>query len=170
MENDVVVTKKGQTTIPARLRKKFKMEKGAKLEIVETSEGILLRLKKSTTDIPSTYPQHGASQETKKLLSQLRAKDPRAAYFIALDHVSTEDKTLSFAEPIIANVSFNDNVYWCKNEELGIISASPKLEECVQEFEDEILFLYNEYGKEPDAKLTNDAQKLKQRILRHIKQ
>lgn len=77
---------------------------------------------------------------------------------------------LSFAEPIIANVSFSDNVYSCKNEELGIVAISPKLEECVQDFEDEILFIWKEYGKEDNAKLTSDAKELKERILRRIKQ
>jgi len=46
MENEVVVTKKGQTTIPARLRKKFKIEEGTKLAVVETNEGILFKLKR----------------------------------------------------------------------------------------------------------------------------
>ena len=141
MENEVVVTKKGQTTIPARLRKKFKIEEGTKLEVIETNEGILFRLKTSTKDLTGSYPQFATPQEMKKLLTKLREKDAQAAYFIALDHVSTGDKMLSFAEPIIANVSFNDNVYSCKNEELGIVAISPKLEECIKDFEDEIIHL-----------------------------
>lgn len=106
----------------------------------------------------------------KKILTKLREKDAQAAYFIALDHVTTGDKILSFAEPIIANVSFIDNVYSCQNEGLGIDAISPKLEECIKDFEDEILFIWNEYGKEDNAKLTSDAKELKGKILRHIKQ
>ncbi len=170
MENEVVVTKKGQTTIPARLRKKLKIEEGTKLEVVETNEGILFKLKSSTRDFTGTYPQFASPQEMKKLLTKLREKDAQAAYFIALDHITTGDKMLSFAEPIIANVSFRDNVYSCKNEDLGIVAISPKLEECVKDFEAEILFIWNEYGKEDDAKLTSDAKELKTRILCHIKQ
>ena len=169
MENEVVVTKKGQTTIPARLRKKFKIEEGTKLEVVETSEGILFKLKASKTDFTGTYPQFATAQQMKKLLITLREKDAQAVYFIALDHVCAGAKMLSFTEPIIANVSFSDNVYSCKNDELGIVSISPKLEECIQDFEDEILFIWKEYGKEDNSKLTNDAIELKERILRHIK-
>jgi AbrB family looped-hinge helix DNA binding protein len=169
MENEVVVTKKGQTTIPACLRKKYKIEEGTKLEVVETSEGILFKLQESTKNFADTYPQFAAPQEMKKLLINLREKDDQAAYFIALDHANTGDKMLTFTEPIIANVSFKDNVYYCKNEELCIIAISPKLEECIQDFEDEIFFIWNEYGKENNAKLTNDAKELKERILRHIK-
>ena len=44
MESEVVVTKKGQTTIPAKLRKKFKIEEGTRLEVVETDQGILFNL------------------------------------------------------------------------------------------------------------------------------
>ena len=170
MENEVVVTKKGQTTIPVRLRKKFKIEEGTKLEVVETNEGILFKLKTSPKDFAETCPQFATPQEMKKILTKLREKDAQAEYFIALDHVTTGDKILSFAEPIIANVSFRDNVYSCQNEGLGIVAISPKLEECIKDFEDEILFIWNEYGKEDNAKLTSDAKELKGRILRHIKQ
>ena len=45
MENEVVVTRKGQTTIPAKLRMKYKIEEGARLEVVETEEGILFKPK-----------------------------------------------------------------------------------------------------------------------------
>ena len=71
--------------------------------------------------------------------------------------------------PIIVNVSFRDNVYSCQNKELGIISVSPKLEECVKDFEEEILLIWNEYGKEDSAKLTSDAKDLKAKLLHYIK-
>lgn len=170
MENEVVVTKKGQTTIPARLRKKFKIGKGTKLEVIETNEGILFKLKASTKDFVDACPQFATPQDVKKILTKLREKDAQAAYFIALDHVTTGEKILSFSEPIIANVSFRDNVYSCQNEELGIVATSTKLEECIKDFEDEILFVWNEYGKEDNAKLTSDAKELKGRIIRYMKQ
>lgn len=170
MENEVVVTKKGQNTIPARLRKKFKIEKGTKLEVIETTEGILFKLKAPTKDFTGACPQFATPQDMKKILTKLREKDAQAAYFIALDHVTSGDKIISFAEPIIANVSFRDNVYSCQNEGLGIVAISPKLEECIKDFEDETLFVWNEYGKEEDAKLTSDAKELKGQILRYIKQ
>jgi AbrB family looped-hinge helix DNA binding protein len=170
MENEVVVTKKGQTTIPARLRKKLKIEEGTKLEVVETSEGILFKLKESTGGFTSSHTQFATPQDVKKLLTKLREKDAQAVYFIALDHIALGNKVISFVEPIIANVSFKDNLYSCQNEGLGIVAVSPKLEECIKDFEDEILFIWNEYGKEDNAKLTSDAKELKERILRHIKQ
>lgn len=99
-------------------------------------------------------------------MTKLREKDGQAAYFIALDHVTVGAEMFPLAEPIIANVSLRDDVYFCRNEELGIVAVSPKLEGCVKDFEDEIIFIWNEYGKENDAKLTRDAKELKRSILR----
>ena len=75
MENEVVVTRKGQTTIPARLRKKFKIEEGTKLEVVETEEGILFKPKMSTWDLAGSGSKFATPEEMKKLLDKLREED-----------------------------------------------------------------------------------------------
>ncbi|MGD0495642.1 MAG: AbrB/MazE/SpoVT family DNA-binding domain-containing protein [Candidatus Bathyarchaeia archaeon] len=36
LEHEAVVTRKGQTTIPARLREKYKIEEGTRLQVIET--------------------------------------------------------------------------------------------------------------------------------------
>jgi AbrB family looped-hinge helix DNA binding protein len=75
MESEVVVTKKGQTTIPARLRKKFKIEEGTRLEVIETEEGILFKPKKSFWDLFGTGAPYATVDEVKKELDKLRAED-----------------------------------------------------------------------------------------------
>lgn len=75
METEVVVTKKGQTTIPARLRKKFKIEEGTRLEVVETKEGILFKPKKSIWDMIGAYSKFGTVEEVNKELDKLRHED-----------------------------------------------------------------------------------------------
>jgi AbrB family looped-hinge helix DNA binding protein len=40
---DTVVTSKGQLVIPARIRRRYQIEKGTRVQIQETSLGILLR-------------------------------------------------------------------------------------------------------------------------------
>ena len=75
MESEVVVTKKGQTTIPSRLRKKFKIEEGTRLEVVETDEGILLKPKKTIWDLIGTGSQFATTEEMKKLLDKLREEN-----------------------------------------------------------------------------------------------
>lgn len=69
------MTRKGQTTIPARLRKKFKIEKGTRLEVVETEEGILFKPKLSTWDLAGSGSKFATPEEMKKLLDKLREED-----------------------------------------------------------------------------------------------
>ena len=75
METEIVVKKKGQTTIPARIRKKFKIEEGTRLKVIETDEGILLKPKKSIWDMIGAYSQFGTPEEMKKELDKLRHED-----------------------------------------------------------------------------------------------
>lgn len=75
LENEVVVTRKGQTTIPARLRLKYKIEEGTRLQVIETEEGILFKPKKSTADLAGSGSRHATPKEMKKLLDKLREED-----------------------------------------------------------------------------------------------
>jgi len=75
METELVVRKKGQTTIPARLRKKFNIEEGTRLEVVETREGILLKPVKTIWDLAGAYSQFATPEEMKKILDELREEN-----------------------------------------------------------------------------------------------
>ena len=75
MDSEVVVTKKGQTTIPAKLRKKFKIEEGTRLEVIETAEGILFKPKKSFWDLIGSGASFASVEEVKKELDKLREED-----------------------------------------------------------------------------------------------
>ncbi len=75
MESEVVVTKKGQTTIPARLRKKFKIEEGTRLEVLETDEGILFKPKKTIWDYIGSGASYATVEEVKRDLDKMRAED-----------------------------------------------------------------------------------------------
>lgn len=70
-----MVTRKGQTTIPARLRAKFRIVEGTRLEVVETAEGILFKPKKSTVDLAGSGAGHATPEEMKRLLDRLRDED-----------------------------------------------------------------------------------------------
>ena len=75
METEIVVKKKGQATIPVRIRKKFKIEEGTRLEVVETDEGILLKPKKSFWDMIGSGSEFATVEEMNKLLDKLRHED-----------------------------------------------------------------------------------------------
>ena len=72
---EVVVTKKGQTTIPVKLRRKYKIEEGTKLAVIDTKEGILLKPKKTFWDMLGAYSKFGTPEEVKKELDKLRSED-----------------------------------------------------------------------------------------------
>jgi AbrB family looped-hinge helix DNA binding protein len=72
---EVVVTKKGQTTIPVKLRRKYKIEEGTKLSVIDTEEGILLKPKKTFWDMLGAYSKFGTPEEVKKDLDKLRYED-----------------------------------------------------------------------------------------------
>jgi hypothetical protein len=91
-----------------------------------------------------------------------------AVYYFVLDRIETDDAKLQLLEPISASVSYQDKAYFCQNEELGIVSMSAKLEDCLKDFQDEMLFVWNEYGKESDDRLTDGAKELKRRIQHYL--
>ena len=72
METEIVVKKKGQTTIPVRIRKKFKIEEGTRLAVVETDEGIVLKPKNSFWDMIGSGSEFATVEEMNKLLDKLK--------------------------------------------------------------------------------------------------
>lgn len=56
LENEIVV-KKSRTTIPVKVRKKYKIEEGTRLQVVETAEGVLLKPKKTIWDMMGAYQE-----------------------------------------------------------------------------------------------------------------
>ena len=75
LENEVVVTRKGQTTIPIKLRLKYNIEEGTRLEVIETAEGILFKPKKSTIDLAGSGSRYATPEEMKKILDRIRDLD-----------------------------------------------------------------------------------------------
>jgi AbrB family looped-hinge helix DNA binding protein len=75
LESEVVVTRKGQTTIPVKLRLKYKIEEGTRLQVVDTNNGILFKPKLSTMDLAGSGAKYATPEEMKKLLDKLRDED-----------------------------------------------------------------------------------------------
>jgi AbrB family looped-hinge helix DNA binding protein len=73
--DEVVVTRKGQTTIPVGLRLKYNIEEGTRLEVVETADGILFKPKKSTVDLAGSGARYASPEEMRKVLDRLRDLD-----------------------------------------------------------------------------------------------
>jgi AbrB family looped-hinge helix DNA binding protein len=75
LDYEVVVTRKGQTTIPVGLRLKYNIEEGTRLEVVETADGILFRPKKSTVDLAGSGARFATPVEMRRVLDRLRDLD-----------------------------------------------------------------------------------------------
>ncbi len=75
MEDEVIVTRKGQTTIPVRLREKYNIEEGTRLQVLDTDNGILLKPKQSTLDLAGSGARFASPDEMKRLLEKLRDLD-----------------------------------------------------------------------------------------------
>jgi AbrB family looped-hinge helix DNA binding protein len=71
----VTVTRRGQTTIPIQLRKKYGIEEGTPLEVEDTGSGILLKKAKSTLDLLGTGKR--SEKEVFTLLDKMREEDER---------------------------------------------------------------------------------------------
>jgi AbrB family looped-hinge helix DNA binding protein len=71
----VTVTRRGQTTIPVKLRKKYDIQEGTTLEIEDTDDGILLKKTKSTVDLVGTGKR--PQKEIFALLDKMREEDER---------------------------------------------------------------------------------------------
>jgi AbrB family looped-hinge helix DNA binding protein len=75
MTEDVVVTRKGQTTIPIQLRKKYRIVEGSRLEATDTGEGVLFKPKLSLFDLAGSGAGKATVKEVKELLEKLREED-----------------------------------------------------------------------------------------------
>ena len=75
MDDEVIVTRKGQTTIPIKLREKYNIEEGTRLQVLDTNDGILLRPKQSTLDLAGSGAKYASPDQMKKLLEKLRDLD-----------------------------------------------------------------------------------------------
>lgn len=75
MTEEVVVTRKGQTTIPAALRKKYGISEGTRLNVEDTGKGILLKKIPSIIDMVGSGSKHATVKEMNKLLDEMRAEE-----------------------------------------------------------------------------------------------
>lgn len=69
------MTRRGQTTIPSKLRRKYGIEDGTVLEIEDTGKGLLLKKARSSLDLIGTGRR--SQKEVFDLLDKMRQEDER---------------------------------------------------------------------------------------------
>ena len=72
---EVSVTRKGQITIPAEIRRKFNIEEGMKVEVVEEEGKIVVRRVVSIFDLAGSGSGKGQVTELKSALDDMREED-----------------------------------------------------------------------------------------------
>jgi AbrB family looped-hinge helix DNA binding protein len=75
MEYEVKVTRKGQTTIPAGIRKKHGIREGSRLKVIDKEKEIILKPVLSTADLAGSGSKHASVKEMKRKLDELRNED-----------------------------------------------------------------------------------------------
>ena len=75
MSKEVLVTRKGQTTIPADLRAKYKIKEGTRLTVVDMGTGIMFRPAVASADLGGSGASKATPAEMKKLLDKMREED-----------------------------------------------------------------------------------------------
>lgn len=75
MSKEVLVTRKGQTTIPAELRAKYKIKQGTRLTVVDMGTGIMFQPAVSTADLAGSGASKATPAQMKKLLDRMRDED-----------------------------------------------------------------------------------------------
>ena len=68
----VSVTRKGQITIPVDIRRKFNIEEGMKVEVVEEDGKIVVRSVASIFDLVGSGSGKGRASELKSALDEMR--------------------------------------------------------------------------------------------------
>ena len=72
---EVVVTRKGQVTIPVEIRRKFGIAENSKVKIVEQDGMIIIKKCPSIFDLAGSGAGKGNVNELKEMLDQMRDED-----------------------------------------------------------------------------------------------
>ena len=75
MTAEVVVTRKGQVTIPVKIRRKFKIEENSKVEIVEEDGKIVIKKQPSIFDLAGSGAGKASVEEVKRMIEEMREQD-----------------------------------------------------------------------------------------------
>jgi AbrB family looped-hinge helix DNA binding protein len=72
---EVVVTRKGQVTIPVKIRRKFGIEESSRVEIVEEDGKIVIKKRPSIFDLAGSGAGKASVDEVKRVLDEMRSED-----------------------------------------------------------------------------------------------
>lgn len=71
----MLVTRKGQVTVPIELRRKYKIKEGMKIIFEDSTSGIILKVIPRLQDLIGADAEKTDLQETIKILDKMRSED-----------------------------------------------------------------------------------------------
>jgi hypothetical protein len=74
------------------------------------------------------------------------------------------DTEVNLKSPLIMKIGYEDDMWTMTNESLGIHAVSSAYQQCLDNAEEEFLFIIKEYLDTPDEELSRDAIDLKRKI------
>ena len=72
---ELVVSRKGQVTIPIKLRRKYGIDKNSKVQIVEEDGKIVIKKQPNFLDLVGSGAGEATVEEVKNMLDEMRAED-----------------------------------------------------------------------------------------------
>jgi bifunctional DNA-binding transcriptional regulator/antitoxin component of YhaV-PrlF toxin-antitoxin module len=72
---DVLVTRKGQVTVPVELRRKYKIVEGMKLTVEDSPSGIVFKVTPKIEDLAGVDAQTITIEKALAILDKMRSED-----------------------------------------------------------------------------------------------
>jgi hypothetical protein len=83
---------------------------------------------------------------------------------LTLQRLFKGDTELVLRQPVSVAIDYNDDLWIAENDDLGIVAANEDYDVCLQDFQDEFFFAWEEYGRAEDSQLTVGARNLKRSL------
>lgn len=84
---------------------------------------------------------------------------------LSISEVFINERKVKLSEPLSVNIQFEDQHYILSDDDLGLLAISGKLDNAVNEIQEEFSELWNEYVTCPEEELTQDAKALRAKLI-----
>ena len=83
-------------------------------------------------------------------------------------HLKTMEKDgidIDLIEEVLIDVDFEDDYYIASNDDLGLLSAKPKMKQVIDEIQEELAVLWQEYVAVGESELTSSGKDLRKKLI-----
>jgi hypothetical protein len=84
---------------------------------------------------------------------------------LTLQRLFRGDTELVLRQPVTVSIDYRDSLWVAENDDLGIVSANGDYDTCLQNFQEDFLFAWQEYANADDSQLTVGGRNLKRSLL-----